>query len=352
MKATVIIPFHKNLRQLRQSLSAARRSMPDVEIIIAADGPLDDCRPLAGECNARVIDVPDGPRGPAVARNRAASVAAGEILVFIDADVVVAPDALPGMIQLLEHDRSIAGVFGSYDSSPAETNFMSQYKNLSHSYIHHVGNQEAATFWAGLGAVRADVFRDVGGFDERFRRPSVEDIELGYRISRLGYRLRLDPRFHCCHLKRWTLWGSIVTDVSARGIPWAQLIQKFRAFNNDLNTRLELRLSVVLAYVLLASLLAIVLTPWATAGVAIAALGLIALNYKYYRWFVRERGVIFGLRVFPAHVIHHLCNGLSFGVGTALFLAGRFGIDIPGVIPRAVWTPAVASARVPVSPQR
>lgn len=344
---TVIVPFHQNLAQLDQSLAAVRRSMPYAEILVAADGAVEDCQPLARSLEARVINVP-GPSGPAVARNWAAAVARGEILMFVDADVVVAPDALPRMCRLLDREPGLAGVFGAYDESPAETNFMSQYKNLSHSYVHQNGSRDAATFWAGLGAVRASVFREVGGFDERFRRPSVEDIELGYRITRAGYRLRLDPRFRGRHLKRWTLWGSMVTDVRARGIPWAQLIQRFDALANDLNTRVELRLSVVLAYLLVASLLALALTSWAALGAVAAAAALVGLNYPYYRWFAEARGLAFALRVFPTHVLHHLCNGVSFLVGTALFLAGRMGIDLPGALPRAIWTrtPSV-SGRAP-----
>jgi GT2 family glycosyltransferase len=345
LRATVIIPFHRNLEQLGRSLPAVRQSMPHAEIIVAADGAVDDCRPLAAGWTAQVLDVPER-SGPAVARNRAAAVATGDILVFVDSDVVVAPDAIPGMCRLLENEPDIAGVFGAYDESPAETNFMSQYRNLSHSYVHQTGSRAAATFWAGLGAVRANVFRAVGGFDERFRRPSVEDIELGYRIRRAGGQLRLEPRFQGCHLKRWTLWGSIVIDVGARGIPWAQLIRKFHALADDLNTRLELRLSIILAYALLGSMAALILMPWAALGVLVAVAGLTALNYRYYRWFARERGLGFALRVFPAHVLHHLCNGLSFCVGTALFLAGRVGVDIPGAIPPAVWSPTLASVRV------
>jgi glycosyltransferase involved in cell wall biosynthesis len=316
--------------------------MPDAEIIIAADAPRDDCRPLAEKWGAVVVEIAEQ-SGPAVARNRAAARAAGDILVFVDNDVVVAPDAIPGMCRLLRSEAELAGVFGAYDDRPAETNFMSQYKNLSHAYVHRNGRSDAATFWAGLGAIRARAFRDVGGFDERFRRPSVEDIELGYRVTRLGYRLRLDPRFRGCHLKRWTLWGSIVTDIRARGIPWTQVLSKFRTLADDLNTRIELRLSVLSAYVFVAALLLLPLTRWAGIGALIALAGLAILNIRYYRWFVAERGLGFALRVFPAHLVHHLCNGISFLVGTVLFVGSRLGVEMPGAIPRVVWSPAVAS---------
>jgi GT2 family glycosyltransferase len=311
--------------------------MPAAEILVAADGAVDDCRSLAAASGARVIVIA-GPSGPAVARNRAAAEATGDVLVFVDADVVATPDALAGMCQLLESEPDIAGVFGAYGLKPPESNLMSQYKNLSHAYIHEAGNREATTFWAGLGAMRTSVFRQVGGFDERFRRPSVEDIDLGYRVSRAGHRLRLDPRFRGEHLKRWTIWSSIATDIRARGIPWTQLIFKYRALSNDLNTRLSLRWSVVLVYVLVGSLLATIATPRAGLPAFGALLAIVTLNCRYYRWIARQRGFVFAVKVLPAHVLHHFCNGVSFTVGTTMYLCSRLGIRLPGALPACPWT--------------
>lgn len=337
------MPFHRNLGQLQRCLSAIRQSAPDVELIVAADGAVEDCRPLATEVGARVIVVP-GPSGPAVARNRAAAAATGDLLFFVDTDVVVAPDAIPGMRALLDGDPSIAGVFGAYDLTPAAPNFMSQFKNLSHAYVHEIANRQASTFWAGLGALRAGAFRAVGGYDERFARPSVEDIDLGYRLVSHGYPLRLDPSFRACHLKHWTLWNCIVTDIRARGVPWTQLIHRFQALANDLNTSIALRLSVVVAYLVVASLALVWFTPWALLATAALLFALYALNADYYRWFAARRGWGFALRVLPVHLIHHLCNGISFIAGTVLFTATRFGITLPGTLPAGAWSPAMASA--------
>ncbi len=337
MEATIIIPFHRNLAQLARSLPAARRSLPTAEILIAADGAVEDVRPLAAASAARVIDIA-GPRGPAFARNRAAAAAIGDVLVFVDADVVAAPDALSGMCRLLRESPDIAAVFGAYDLDPPERNFMSQYKNLSHACIHESGNPEAATFWAGLGAIRTDTYRQVGGFDERFARPSVEDIDLGYRVRRAGHRLRLDPRFRGTHLKRWTFWNSVITDIRARGIPWTQLIYRYGALANDLNTRFELRLSVVLSYLLVASLAAASVWPWAGLVTAAALAILVTINWRYYAWFAKRRGLWFSMRVVPAHVLYHLCNGVSFAMGTLAHLGARMGIRVPGALPVTDWT--------------
>ena len=336
MRVSIIIPFHENVGQLSLCLGAARRSMEQAEILIAADGAFEDCRPLAGVHRAVVISV-EGPSGPATARNRAAAHAAGDVLVFLDADVVPAPDALPGMCRLLEEQPALAGVFGAYDLEPAERNFMSQFKNLSHACIHEAGRGEASTFWAGLGAIRATVFRRVGGFDERFRQPSVEDIDLGYRVAALGHTLRLDPRFRGRHLKRWTMRSSVATDITARGIPWTQLIRRFDPPRHELNLSAALRLSVVCAYLLVISGVLLTVTAWAMVPAAAALLALILLNFRYYRWFANQRGVLFALRTVPAHVVHHLCNGLSFTIGTVLYTASRAGWQLPGALPTTIW---------------
>lgn len=312
--------------------------MPDAEIVVAADGAVEDIAALAADSRARVVPVP-GPSGPAVARNRAAAVATGELLVFVDADVVAVSDSIRGMCRLLESNPEIAAVFGAYDRSPAETNFWSQYKNLSHACVHESGNRNAVTFWAGLGAMRRAVFEEVGGFDERFARPSIEDIDLGYRVHRAGHQLRLDPTYRGKHLKRWSLRSAVVTDIQARGIPWTQLIHRYGALANDLNTSWGLRLSVPLSYLFVLGLLMLPFSPRWGASVAAVALALLCwLNRAYYGWFRRHRGWLFAMRVVPAHVLHHLCNGVSFLIGTAAHLGTRMGLSVPGALPVTDWT--------------
>jgi GT2 family glycosyltransferase len=334
--ASIIVPFHTNLAHLDRCLSAVRRSMPLAEVIIAADGARQDCRDLASRCDARVIDVA-GPSGPATARNRGAAAATGDVLLFVDADVVVAEDALPGMYALLGATPELAAVFGAYDLTPPEPNFMSQYKNLSHAWVHQRGAGDASTFWAGLGAIRTEVFAGVGGFDERFRRPSVEDIDLGCRITARGDTIRLDPRFTGTHLKRWTLRSSMATEILARGIPWTQLIHRYGPPRNQLNLTAELRLSVVLSYLLVLALLVAPLATWALAVAVAAGLALIVTNGVYYRWCAGRRGVRFAVKVFPAHVLHHLGNGLSYVAGTCLYAAARTGLRLPGALPLEAW---------------
>jgi GT2 family glycosyltransferase len=338
LRFSFIVPFHHGLSCLAHCLEALAPLPADSELIIAADGAEDDCRPLASLYQAHVLDLP-GPSGPAVARNAAAAAAIGDVLVFIDADVAVSRAGLTRMARIFSEQPQTAAVFGSYDEGPADPGFMSQYKNLSHSFIHHTSTTKARTFWAGFGAVRREAFHMVGGFDERFDRPSVEDIDFGYRLTAAGYEILLDPRLSASHLKRWTIGSAIASDVRDRGIPWTQLIWRYRALSNDLNLRTEYRLSVVLAYLAVGSLVLAAYDRRFLISLPLLIVGLTVLKHRYYRFFYMKRGCWFAVRVWALHVGQDLCNGLSFAVGTALFFAARYlGLRLPGGLSTESWS--------------
>jgi GT2 family glycosyltransferase len=333
-RLSIIVPFHRGLPFLERALSALTPLMPGDELLIAADGAVDDCHALAAAHGARVLDLP-GPRGPAVARNAAAAAATGDVLVFVDADVVASTDALERTARIFSDRPDVSAVFGAYDDHPGDDGFISQYKNLAHAYVHRAANGAAKTFWAGFGGVRREAFLHVGGFDERFERPSIEDIDLGYRLSNAGYRILLDPSLAVCHLKRWTFAGMVKSDVLDRGIPWTQLILRYSQFGSDLNVRHTDRLSVVAAYLMVGLAMAAAVFDLRLLWAALAPLALIAFwGRQYYGFFAGQRGWTFAARAFPLHVLYHLYNGVSFAVGTVLFLgARRFGVRLPGALP-------------------
>jgi GT2 family glycosyltransferase len=309
------------------------------ELIVVADTPVSDPEELAARYGARVVRLLDGPFGPATARNRGAAAATGDVLVFVDSDVVVHADALQRLAAVLEADPSISAVFGAYDDTPEDPGFVSQCKNLAHAYIHRRSQTDATTFWAGLGAIRADAFHAMGGFDERFRRPSVEDIDLGYRLTQAQYRIRLDPRAQCTHLKRWTAWSLIKTDVRDRGIPWVQLLHRYASIRSDLNLTWKYRVALLLAYVAVLLFAASIL--WRPlAAPAVGALIVIAwLDRDYYAFLTEKRGLWDALRWFPLHVIHHLGNGVSFLAGSLLRMVAGWSVARKlGALPSDPWT--------------
>jgi GT2 family glycosyltransferase len=340
VRFSFIVPFHRDLRSLARCLAALDGRPCDSEVIVVCDGARDNCDALAAAHRARVVETPRR-SGPAVARNLGAAAACGSILVFVDADVVVSRSTLVLMARAFAKRPGAAAIFGAYDDRPADPGFMSQYKNLSHAFVHRTSAAQARTFWAGFGAVRREAFAAVGGFDERFDRPSVEDIDLGYRLTHAGYDVVLDPALTVCHLKRWTLRSAIASDVLDRGIPWTQLILRYGAMADDLNLRTAYRWSIVLAYV------AIVFGALAgfdvrfAAGVLAALLALTLLNLRYYGFFFRARGAGFAARAWLLHLVHHLYNGVSFVAGLVLYGAARYlRLRLPGSLPADSWSAA------------
>ena len=248
---SVVIPAHDAARFLDACLAhLAGSTVAPFELIVVDDGSRDDTAGVARRHGATVLAT-GGRCGPARARNLGARHATGDVLFFLDADVCVQPGTLSAVASSFDDDRSLDALIGSYDDAPESADFLSQYKNLMHSYVHQNGRRDASTFWSGCGAIRREVFLAHSGFDESYDRPAIEDIELGYRLSRAGRRIVLDPALTVKHLKRWTFWGLVKSDIVDRGIPWTELILRDRHMPNDLNVQLSQRVSVALVFVLL-----------------------------------------------------------------------------------------------------
>lgn len=322
---SVIIPVHNGRSVLPDTLAALSRSDLDRsqwEVVLVDDSSTDGTADVAAPYVDRVVRLEGGPRGPAYARNRGADVCRGPVLVFLDADVRLAPEALRRFAHLFESDPTLAAAFGSYDDQPPAPGTVSRYRNLLHHYHHHRGAGDAETFWAGLGAVRSDVFHAVGGFDEvRYARPQIEDIEFGRRVRRAGHRITLDPSIQGAHLKRWTLGQVLKTDLLHRGIPWTQLLLQEGGSAGSLNVSRREKICVGLVVAGLALLLAAALFRSRAAGFAgAAALGIVvALNLSMYRYMSRGRGFRFALAVVPLHMLYYMTSGLAYVLGHAAY---------------------------------
>ena len=175
---SVVVPVFNGEAELDQCHAALRNSVvAPVEIIVVDDGSTDGARE-----------------------------ARGEVLFFLDADGVAQADAVGRVQAAFAEDVTLAALIGAYDDDPAERDFLSQYKNLMHCFVHQTGNEQASTFWSGCGAIRRDVFLAHSGFDEAYSRPAIEDIELGYRLFQGGRRMMMDKHIRVKHLKKWTFW--------------------------------------------------------------------------------------------------------------------------------------------------
>jgi glycosyltransferase involved in cell wall biosynthesis len=311
---TIIMPVYNGRDYIVKSLPPLidmQRRGEVREVLVVDDSSTDDSASIAANLGARVM--PSGGRlGPGAARNEAARLAEGDILWFVDADVIIHDDAARYMHEGFA-EPGVVAVFGSYDDQPPAQNFLSQYKNLVHHFYHHRGRREASTFWAGCGAVRKDAFLAVGGFDvERYKRPSIEDIELGYRLRRAGGKILLFPELQSTHLKVWRFVNLLHTEVFCRAIPWSRLMIEQTGVVDDLNVSSMERLRAALAGAFLLVILAAVagLLPWWSV-VAVTAV-VIWANRSLLALFYRRKGLLFAAMGLAFHQLYYLYSSAAF----------------------------------------
>jgi glycosyltransferase involved in cell wall biosynthesis len=327
---SVIAPVYNGGASWGRCLDALAAANPaPYEVIVVDDGSNDDSREQAAARGFTVLQTDKARSGPAAARNLGAHRARGEILFFVDADVMIPPDAIGCIVDGFQDSR-VSAIFGSYDDAPSESAFVSQYKNLMHHYVHQTSQSAASSFWAGCGAIRKHVFEQMGGFSAAYLQPSIEDIELGYRLRRANYRIYLMKELQVTHLKRWTFRSLLATDVLNRAVPWARLILRERELPADLNLKLSDRLSTLLCFLLVAAPVGLLLSPLTLLVFPLLIASLVALNFDLYRFFYNKRGLWFCLRAVPLHWFYYLYSGAAFGVVLLLTvgqsLAGIFSV--------------------------
>jgi GT2 family glycosyltransferase len=295
---TVVVPATDNPPTLERCLAA---------LSAAADG--------ADELI--VVDRAPAP-GFAAARRAGAAAANGDVIAFVDSDVLVHPDALALVRAAFENDPALAGVFGSYDDSPEAPEVVSRFRNLLHHHVHQSSPGPIASFWGGLGAVRRVAFDAVGGFDPEERW--LDDVDLGMRLAAAGFRIELRPDIQGTHLKRWTLRSMIWTDFAVRGIPWVQLLFRHRTLSNELNLGWRHRASAASALGALGALVA-----RRPLGTAIGLGTLVALNRPFYALVLRREGPARAAAAVGLHAIHHLTAVAALAGGVATYLGQQKG---------------------------
>lgn len=297
---------------------------------------------LEGPEEVVVVDVPEH-SGPAAARNAGALPASGDILVFVDADVAVHPDAFQRIRRRFETDPELTAVFGSYCDTPAADGVVSNFRNLLHHYVHQGAAGPAYSFWAGLGAIRRDAFHASGGFDStEYRTPMMEDIELGMRLVDGGARIELDPELQATHMKAWTLRAMVRTDLKSRGVPWVTLLARRGHSSTALNLAWRHRLSALATV----GATAAVLTRHPRTAAALMA-GQLALNAPLYSLLLRRRGPAEAIAGVGLHALHHLTAAASVPIGLAIYVRDRSNLRTPGVGAK-VAPQAPAHARRPI----
>ena len=199
---SVIIPTRDRPEMLQRCLRAlaAQVGSPGFEVIVVDDGNATGGRhalPLPGELAAQRIDTSGG-IGPAAARNLGVRRARGELLLFLDDDLIAAPDLIDKHYRA--HLKGSAGsrvVVGYSVPRPRTDTFAGQRATVWWEDHYRAKSRAISmTFThmlSGNMSISTAVFEDLGCFDASFGRLRREDWEFGIRAMQGGVELCYEP---------------------------------------------------------------------------------------------------------------------------------------------------------------
>jgi glycosyltransferase involved in cell wall biosynthesis len=179
---SIVIPNYNYAASVGLCVRACRaQTYSNVEVIVVDDGSTDASVAVAEAAGARVISTPVN-AGVAAARNLGAARAGGEILMFIDSDVMPEPDAVANAVELLRSHPEIGAVSGTYDPEPLIVDSkIEEYRCLHQYFLLNAEEGPIPTIHTAICAIRAEVFADLGGFNPRLRQ--TEDQDFGLRLT-------------------------------------------------------------------------------------------------------------------------------------------------------------------------
>jgi len=173
-KISVIIPAYNEEKFIKRAIdSVKRQSYPNYEIIVVADGCADKTAEIARKYVIKVFEIKQ--RGAGLSKNLGAKHAKGKILVFFDADSIMSKNLLEDIHQAIKRSY-VGGVCRTFgDDEELKTRI---YWWLGHLYNHIYLLPHALIF------CRKDMFRKVGGYDERLK--IAEDSILLRKLMKKG----------------------------------------------------------------------------------------------------------------------------------------------------------------------
>ncbi len=194
---SVIIPTLNEAKVLPGTLRELE-DVPCVEVIVADGGSTDGTPAIARAHRATVISCPPGKAGQ---MNRGAEIAKGKVLLFLHADTIL-PEGFVRMIQRALSKGGVAG--GAFELSiDSPSRWLRVIERLA-----SFRSRCLQTPYGDQGIfVRAEVFREMGGFKEL---PIMEDFEFVRQLSRRG-RLAILPASVTTSARRWRARGILRT---------------------------------------------------------------------------------------------------------------------------------------------
>lgn len=203
-KISVIIPFHNSEDTLNKCLTEVFNSnYKNFEVIAVADNCTDNSISIAERFSCTLLTL--NANSAAATRNLGASKANGDILLFLDSDVIINIDSLFLINDFFVKNENIQLMQGTYSYKHNYKYASSQFM-MSHYayYVFPENKKETETLVTNFFCIKRKIFNKFNGFDENFYSSNSEDEELGYRLIESGLKISINDKlkpFHDINIK-------------------------------------------------------------------------------------------------------------------------------------------------------
>ncbi|MCG2714307.1 MAG: glycosyltransferase [Candidatus Omnitrophica bacterium] len=309
---SVIIPTYNSASTIDRVLNALFQQKgiekDEYEVLIVDDCSTDNTLEIVKNFSVSLISL-DKNLGPAVARNRGVKEAKGELVAFIDSDVVLKEDALLIIKKKFAGKSYISVLVGIYAEKSANSGPFRSYLALRKYSNWFDPRSEFISFLSSsLTVIKKDIFLEFGGFDNRYRGADVEDFELGYRITD-KYKISLADDVQGYHY--FPSFIKTVKNFFKRTFQWSELFAKRKKFNTVAATTKKRAIGNLAGFISLIIFIFSIRYSFLCAFAFFAFMVFLLNNLKFYSFVVQKKGVVFLLYALVLDYIFALVVGVA-----------------------------------------
>lgn len=295
-------------------------------MIVVDDASTDRTQEIASSFDVKIISLKKR-QNANYCRNIGAEKAEGDILLFLDSDVVSKKNTIEMTRRAFEknHVDAIVGVYAVSNEYP---NLTSKYKNLWIRFSYTISEPAIDWIFGAVSAIRKDVFLKADGFKKGMQaKRGTDDLELGKRLSKMNYKILLDTSVEVVHLKTFSLLSLLQNDFR-RSIWFVSLAGNLGQLGTSttkgfVNIYPNFIFSTVLSIPLLMLLIFSLVYSWNLFPVIFLLLLFYFLNRKFINYFAKNYGIVQSVLALGIMLLDNLICAVGSFAGVVSLIFNR-----------------------------
>ena len=261
--------------------------------------------------------------GGGYARNQGSKAAKGDILLFVDSDIMIPENCIRYGFNYLSKHKDVTALLGLFSTNLAYNNFFSNYKHLYLRYYFLKQGRITHTLNTSLTFIRKGIFEKFNGFDTNINSVISEDAELGMRLTENGCVIHQSRELEMEHMKYYSFRNFLDTEFVRSSRIFMAFAEKLLAKKKRKKQKgsffffkpINIYLSIPIAYSIIISLL---LSPlnllFLPLGVSLLIL-FVAVNFDFWKFLKNERSLLFSIKASFANFLSMLWMGIGIASG-------------------------------------